>query len=104
MQNAENSIIEQLKGAKASAATLKGTSAAFAAIRKSNFDVYKILINGIPFPEWIIVKGRLPLEKFQTLKPVWESPMMRDITLFPYGIINPEGFDVELRFNTNGIG
>ena len=104
MQNAESAIIEQLKSAKVSAASLKRTSAAFAAIRKSDFAAYKILINGIPFPEWIVVKGRLPLDKFQTLKPVWENDLLRDITLFPYGILNPEGFDVEVRFNTNGVG
>ena len=104
MQNSESAILAQLKDAKASAATLKSTSAAFAAIRKSDVSVYKILINGTPYPEWIIVKARVPLDKLGALKPVWESDMLRDIKLFPYGISNPEGFDVRVRFNTGGRG
>lgn len=104
MQNAESALIAQLKEAKASTATLKSASAAFAAIRKSDFSVYKVLVNGTPYPEWIIVKGRIPLDKLSALKPVWESDMLRDIKLFPYGILNPEGFDVRVRFNTGGRG
>lgn len=99
MQNQESAILAQLKKAKASDASLKGVSTAFAAMRKSDFSAYKILINGTPYPEWVIVKGRIPLDKLNSLKPVWESELLRDIKLFPYGIINPEGFDVRVRYN-----
>ena len=101
MENLENALLAQLKSAKASATTLKSASAAMASVRKSDFSAYRILINGTPFPEWIIVKGRVPLDKLQALKPIWESPLLRDIKLFPYGIVAPEGFDVRVRFNTN---
>ena len=104
MQNFESALLDELKSSKVSASKLKVVSAAFTAIRKSDFAAYKILVNGTPYPEWIIVKGRLPLDKFNSLKPLWESPMLREIELFPYGILNPEGFDVQVRFNTNGVG
>jgi hypothetical protein len=101
MQNQEKSIIEQLKKAKTADATIKNVSAAFAAMRKSDFTATRMLVNGMPYPEWIIVNGRVPLDRLNALKPFWESPLLRDIKLFPYGILNPEGFDVRLRFNTN---
>jgi hypothetical protein len=86
MENLENALLAQLKSAKASAATLKSASAAMASVRKSDFSAYRILI-----------------DKLHSLKPIWESPLLRDIKLFPYGIIAPEGFDVRVRFNTNAV-
>lgn len=99
MENLENAIIAQLKEAKVSAAALKQASAAFAGIRKSEFSIYKVLNNGTPNPFEVVIKGRLPLDKFAALKPIWESALLRDIRLFPYGIVAPEGFDVRVRLN-----
>lgn len=61
-----------------------------AALQRSGIEIIDILDRGIPVPDWILVKARMPSGKVELLSEVLKVPKLRGIDIFPYGIINPE--------------
>lgn len=67
-----------------------------AALQQSGLEIIDILDRGIPVPDWILVKARMPAGKVELLAEVLKVPRLRGIDIFPYGIINPE-LELNLR-------
>lgn len=102
IESIEKNLINLLKDAKAPAGMLKRTSASLAIIGKTDMQVSRVIINGIPWPEWVVIKGRIPFDKLGSLRYLLDNDLIRDIKGFPYGIVNPTEMNISARFNLNG--
>ena len=104
IESFEKNLIALLKDAKAPAGMLKKTSASFATIGKTEMTLSRILINGTPFPEWVVLKGRIPVGKLGSLQNLLTNDFVRDIKLQPWGVgvPNPMELGVSVRLNLNG--
>lgn len=104
IQSIEKNLIALLKDAKAPAGMLKRTSASLAVIGKTDMKVYRCIINGIPWPEWVVIKGSVPIDKLDTLRNLLGNDLIRRVKLTPHGVGTPQPFEigVSARLNLNG--
>ena len=104
VESLEKNLIALLKDAKAPTGMLKRTSASLATIGKTDMILSRVLINGIPFPEWLVLKGRMPVSKLDSLQHLFNNDIVRDIKLNPHGVgvPNPMELGVTIRLNLNG--
>jgi hypothetical protein len=103
VESLERNLIALLKDAKAPAGMLKRTSASLAAVSKTEMTLTRVLINGMPYPEWLVIKGRIKGGSLGSLQELLNGDAIRDIKLNPHGIGTPRPeFDVSVRLNLNG--
>ena len=104
IESLEKNLIALLKDAKAPTGMLKRTSASLAAVGKTEMTLSRILINGIPYPDWLVLKGRIKVNSLGSLQSLLGSDAIRDIKLQPWGIgmPNPTELGISVRVNLNG--
>ncbi len=86
----ETSLVKHLSKGQVDKSMLKATSAAIVNLRKQGLVIDQIYIKGQPRPERVLINGTVDPEfwsKFLQL-----GPTFKRFEVFPYGIINPEGF------------
>lgn len=104
IENLEKNLLALLKDAKAPSSMLKRTSASLAVIGKTDMEMYRVIINGIPWPEWVVIKGRVRLDNLDTLQHLLSNDLISEIKLRPHGVGTPVPFEigVSARLNLNG--
>ena len=104
VESLEKNLIALLKDAKAPAGMLKRTSASLATVGKTEMTLTRVLINGIPYPDWLVLKGRIKVNGIGSLQNLLGSDALRDIKLQPWGVgvPNPMELGVTIRLNLNG--
>ncbi len=104
VESLEKNLIALLKDAKAPTGMLKRTSASLAAFGKTEMVLSRVIINGTPYPDWVIIKGRIPVSGIGSLQNLLGGDAIRDIKLKPWGVgvPNPKDFGISVRLNLNG--
>ncbi len=86
----ETSLVKYLSKGQIDKTMLKATSAAIVNLRRQGLVIDQVHIKGQPRPERVLINGTVDPEfwgKFVELGPTFQR-----FDVFPYGIINPEGF------------
>ena len=93
----EEALIRLLDQGQIDKAKLKTTSAAIVALKKQGFIIDQINIKGKPRPDRIIINGIPDPDFFKKFK--GGNINLKQFKLFPYGILNPEGFRLQAILN-----
>jgi len=92
----EAGLVKYLGRGPLDKATLKATSAAIVNLRKQGLVIDQVYIKGQPRPERILINGIVDPEFWSKFPEV--GPSFKRFEVFPYGIINPEGFKFTATF------
>jgi hypothetical protein len=77
--------------------TLKNYSAIIATLRTHDIIVDRIWKYGIPWPDGVIVRGRMGVDDLPKLKELFRIPELNGIEVFPLGIPYPDVLDVRFK-------
>lgn len=93
----ENDLMEHLSNGRMGKATLKKYSSIIATLRKHDVIVDRIWKYGIPWPDGVVVRGRLGIDDIVKLKELFKIPELNGIEVFPLGIPYPDLLDVRFK-------
>ncbi len=94
----EEALMKLLSHGQMDKAKLSEVSGAIVAMKRHGFVIDRVHLKGTPRPDRIIINGIPDPEFFQKFKGFTDLNI-RQFRLFPYGIINPEGWRGQLEFN-----
>lgn len=94
----EEALVKILSNGQMDKARLSTISSAIVALKRQGFVIDQVHLKGTPRPDRIIINGIPDPEFFQKFKGFTDLNI-RQFRLFPYGIINPEGFKGQFQFN-----
>jgi hypothetical protein len=94
----EEALMRMLSHGQMDKAKLATVSGAIVALKRQGFVIDQVHLKGTPRPDRIIINGIPDPEFFQKFKGTTDLNI-RQFRLFPYGIINPEGWKGRLEFN-----
>lgn len=80
-------------------ASLRKYSALITRLNKTGLVIEKVWVLGQPVPDIFNIVGRLPLDKSGSFGGIFGVPGLSRSKVFPRGIINPENFDLHLKFD-----
>ena len=86
----ETALIKHLTAGQMDKSLLKTTSDAIVNLKKQGLHVDQILTKGTPRPDRVIINGIVDPEFWGKFKDFGHK--FKTFEVFPYGIINPEGF------------
>jgi hypothetical protein len=95
LKDFEAALIKRLGAGDVDKVFLKNASASIMNLRKNGLVIDQIYIKGRPRPERYIINGTVDPDFWNKFRDLGHSFDRFDV--FPYGIINPEGF----RFQAN---
>ena len=95
----EEDLMKHLSDSGLEKDVLKKHSAALAAVSRSLI-LERIWWKGTPWPDFLTVQGRLPLERISELGTVINNNIY-GLEVFPLGLINPEALQVNINFQLN---
>lgn len=93
----ENELKEHLSDGRINKEALRKYSSIIATLRKNDVIIDRIWKYGQPWPDGIIVRGRLGVDELSKISDVFKFPELQGIEVFPLGIINPELLDVRFK-------
>lgn len=95
LKDFEVALVKRLGAGEVDKVFLKNASAAIMNLRKNGLVIDQIYIKGRPRPERYIINGTVDPDFWAKFKDLGGA--FNRFEVFPYGIINPEGF----RFQAN---
>ena len=93
----EEALMKILDHGQMEKAKLSAVSNAIVDMKKSGFRIDQVHWKGIPRPDRIIINGIPDPEFFSKFRPAG-GLNIQELRLFPYGIINPEGWRGQIEF------
>lgn len=93
----EEFLMANLSDAKMDKAMLKKLSTSITQLRKQDIVIERIWKYGIPAPDGIVVRGRIPLKDFGKLSKIFDVPSLWKVEVFPLGIPYPEELHCNMR-------
>jgi hypothetical protein len=95
----EQALIAQLIEPSLDKTTLKRYSSVLAQLQNQKLSIERIWKIGMPYPDTLMVQGRLGVNDFVNLYKVFEIPRIQGLEIFPLGIINPEFLEFRLKID-----
>lgn len=96
-QQFEQYLMEQLADSKLEKTTLRKYSSMINQFRRRDLLLERILRYGQPFPDGLIVQGRLPIKDAGRLADFVNLKEVRRLDVFPKGIIHPDWLDISIQ-------
>ena len=93
----EEALMKILEHGRIDKGRLSAVSSAIVGMKKSGFVIDQVYLKGQPVHDRIIINGIPDPEFLNKFRPAG-SLNIRELRLFPYGIINPEGWRAQLEF------
>ena len=93
----EKTLMAHLSDNRLDKASLKKYSTIIATLRKYDVIIDRIWKYGIPYPDGVVVRGRLGAKDLVKLKDVFKIPEIYGIEIFPLGIPFPDLLDVRFK-------
>ncbi len=90
VRNFESVLLERLTRGGIDKSLLKEVSSSIVKLKKSGLVIDKVLVKGQPRAERVIINGTIDPEFWVKFRDLGNE--FRRFEVFPYGIINPEGF------------
>ena len=86
----ETALMRRLSTPEVDKAFLKTASSAIVNLKKSGLVIDQILLKGQPRPDMYIINGKVDPDFWVKFKDLGHH--FKRFEVFPYGIVNPEGF------------
>jgi len=100
----ERELMEHLSSSRMSKELLEKYSAIIATLRTHDIIVDRIWKYGMPWPDGVIVRGRLGVDDLPKLKELFRIPELNGIEIFPLGIPYPDLLDVRFKIGDQVVG
>ena len=94
----ENALMARLSRGEFDKTFLKKTSAAIMELKRQGLVIDDVYIKGKPRFDRIIINGKPDPEFWGKFRDIVNTPNVRQFEVFPYGIINPDTFKVQVTF------
>ena len=94
----EAALMDKLAQGSFDKTFLKKTSSAILELKRQGLLVDQVYIRGKVRFDRIIINGTPDPEFFGKMKDVFTKPKFSKFEVFPYGILNPEAFKVQVTF------
>ena len=86
----EEALMKRLSEGELDKSFLKSTSSAIVNLKKQGLAIDQVYIKGRPRPDRVIIRGKVDPDFWGKFSDFGFN--FRGLEVFPYGIINPEGF------------